>query len=257
MDIYRHTRRWQVAGLLVGLPVAVMVGHVSLGRGLLLAAPAFGLCALAGVLAGEATAPRPTSGGRRTAILEVRRPGNYVPVHLARAVAGLTAALVVLLIITTITASSDDLGRAGRALTVTCGSGLVDQGTPWPGSYYSIPLAVLLLAGFGMAAIAFQSVIGRPRPGVDDKILAVDDFMRRRAGRRIVAACGVLVAIPTAGVSLVSSSRLASVGCGSASTTGADVALLALSLVSIGLLGWFAHALAETAVTGAATRQPA
>jgi hypothetical protein len=248
--VYRHTRRWQLIGLLVGVPLAIVVGEIPLGRGLMMAAPVFGLCVLAGVLVGEATAPRLVLGDTRAAVLEVRHLKDYLPTRLAVVVAALAAGLTAILIVATVTAGSDDLGRAGRALTATCGGGIA-RATPWPGSYYSIPMAMLLLAGLTVAAIAFRQVTGRPRPGTDEEIRAVDDYMRRRAGRRIVAACGVLVAVPTVGVALVSSATLRSVSCGSAWATGAEWGLIGIALLSLGLLGWFTSDLAET-VTGPA-----
>lgn len=246
VEVYRHTRRWQLIGLLAGVPSAIVVGAVPLGLGLMMAAPVFGLCVLAGVLIGESTAPRLASRDTRTAVLEVRRLRDYLPAHLTAVVAALAGGLMAILIVATATANGDDLGRAGRALTVTCPGGLVKGGTPWPGSYYSIPLAVLLLTGLTMAAMAFHRVVGRPRPGTDAEIRAVDDFLRRRAGQRILAACGVLVAVPSVGVALVSSSTLKSVSCGSVWTTGAEWGLIGIALVSLGLLGRFTVDLAET-----------
>lgn len=248
--VERHTHRWQLIGLLVGIPTAIVVAGGALGRGLLLAAPAFGLCVLSGVLIGEATAPRLDVGNTRTAILEVRRRRDYLPVALAAAVIALAGGLATFLTIATLSASTDDLGHAGRALNLTCSSGFSKGGSPWPGSYYSIPLALFVLAGFGMATIAFQAVGRRPRPSAHGGLRAIDDRMRLRAGKRIVAACGVLVSIPAAGVALVSSRTLSSVHCGSAWMTESGWGLIGLALVSLGLLCWFAFTLVEATRSG-------
>jgi hypothetical protein len=114
-----------IIGLVAGGTVA---DSGALGRGLLLAGPVFGVCVLAGVVAGEISVP-PLGGQARTAVLEVRRVRDYLPRALAKAVMAATAVLLALITVTTATAGADDLGRAGRVLMFRCRPGcLVSAG---------------------------------------------------------------------------------------------------------------------------------
>src|SRR5262245_55416641 len=110
--IARHTARWQVAGVVAGLLGAAAVARLGgLGRGLLLPAPAFGLCVLAGVLVGEATAVRLVGTPTRGAAIETRRIGDYLPAWLGRTVAAMAGLLGLLLATASASATADDLGR--------------------------------------------------------------------------------------------------------------------------------------------------
>ncbi|MFV2088800.1 hypothetical protein [Micromonospora sp. LOL_021] len=132
------------------------------GQGLLLAAPLFGLCTLVGVLAGELTV-RPPRGSTRTAAVEVRRIRDYLPRRFGQVVAVAGGVLLVLLTATTTAGDPDDMGRAGRALTRQCATGLFESRTPWPGSYYTSGLAVVVLVGLLMAYLVLRPIVRRPR----------------------------------------------------------------------------------------------
>ena len=68
----RRTANFRLAGVIIGLVAgSTAAGSGALGRGLLLTGPVFGLCVLAGVVAGEISM-RPTRGQTRTAVVEVR-----------------------------------------------------------------------------------------------------------------------------------------------------------------------------------------
>src|SRR5215470_11485149 len=93
----RRTANWRWAGVITGLVAGgVAAGSGALGRGLMLAGPVFGLCVLAGVVAGEISV-RPAGGPTRTAVVEVRRVRDYVPHGLAKAVLAAAAVLLALL----------------------------------------------------------------------------------------------------------------------------------------------------------------
>lgn len=70
------TRRWRALGTIAGLAGGgvALSGGAGLGRGILLSAPVFGLCVLAGVVVGELRVAFP-GGTERRAALEVRRVG--------------------------------------------------------------------------------------------------------------------------------------------------------------------------------------
>jgi len=205
----------------------------------LLAAPVFALCVVAGVLAGE-LAGAAVEGPVRRAPLEVRRVGDHLPRALGRTVAGLAVLLLGLLAVTSATASADDLGRGGRALAYRCGAQLSGAVGPWAGSYYSVPLAAVLVVGLLGAGLALRQVVRRPRAGTTPAALVDDDAVRRRSAAAVTGACGVLVAVPLAGVALTSGVALLGVDCRAAWQTAAAVALLALVPVLVAVLGWCA-----------------
>lgn len=234
------TRRWRALGLLAGFAGAgVAVSTGGLGRGILLAAPIFGLCVLVGVVVGELRVVAP-GGPTRRAALEVRRAGDYLPRRLGSVVAATTALLGGVLVITTLAGSPDDLGRAGRALVRHCSTALTESAGPWPGSYYTVPLALAVCAGLLAAALASRRIVRRPRHGEDP---VADDALRRQAVTAVVAATGILVAVPLAGVSLVAATALAGISCRPAWWSAAGWALLALCAALVAVVGWCAAAL--------------
>jgi len=238
----RRTANWRWAGVITGLVAGgVAAGSGALGRGLMLAGPVFGLCVLAGVVAGEISV-RPAGGPTRTAVVEVRRVRDYVPHGLAQAVLAAAAVLLALLTVTTATAGPDDLGR-GRVLLSRCGPGLLEGHSPWPGSFYSVPLAAMVATGLIVAGAALRVVIRRARTGADPDVVAADDALRQRAAWTITGACGILTALPLAGVCLVSAGALLSFSCHPAWWTYAGWALLALLIPTLALLAWCAAVL--------------
>jgi hypothetical protein len=239
----RRAASWRRAGVVAGLLAGGFAAYGdALGRGLLLAGPVFGLCVLAGVAAGEFSI-RPAGGQTRTAMVEVRRVRDYLPRRLATAVLAAAAGLLGLLGVTSATAGPDDLGRAGRVLVLHCGPGLWQGHGPWPGSFYSVPLAAVVATGLIAAGCALRVVIRRARTGADPAVLAADDALRQRAARAITGACGILVALPLAGTCLVSAGALLSFSCHPAWWTYAGWALLALLIPVVALMGWSTAAL--------------
>ncbi|MFJ8577199.1 hypothetical protein [Micromonospora sp. NPDC093277] len=202
------TWRWRWAGVAFGAVVAIVAARADpLGRGLLLAAPLFGLCVLAAVVAGESRVVTRSAGTTRQAALETRQVRHYLPRRPFRAVLAAAAALAVLLIATTAGGSADNLGRAGRALAYHCG-GFTGTRGPWAGSFYSLPLALVVGIGGLIAALAMHRLVGRPRPQAPAGDLVRDDAERRRSATTVTGACGLLVTIPLIGVSLVTAAEL-------------------------------------------------
>ncbi|MDX6283373.1 MAG: hypothetical protein QOH03_4444, partial [Kribbellaceae bacterium] len=117
----RPAARWRWAGVVVGVIAGgVVAWTVGLERGVLLAAPVFSLCVVVGVVLGELRTPRPAGPVRRAA-LETRSVWDYLPRRLAGSVAVAGVVELALLLWTTSVASADDMGRAGRSLSRTCG----------------------------------------------------------------------------------------------------------------------------------------
>jgi hypothetical protein len=211
--VQRRTAIWRWSGVIAGTAgaaTAVLTG--ALGRGFMLAAPVFGLFVLAGVVAGELSVRAP-SGRTRRAALVVRRTTDYLPTGLACAVAFSVVMLAALLSVTTAMGSADDLGRAGRFVVRQCSRALTEGHGPWAGSFYSIPLGAVILAGLTAAGVALRQVVRRPRPGDPADVADTDDQLRRRAARTIVGACGVLVTVPLIAVSLATSEGFLAIGC--------------------------------------------
>jgi len=229
----RRARGWRWAGILVGVVAAYLtITTGTLGRGELLAAPIFGLCVLAGVLVGELTPPSP-GGATRRAQLRVRRARDYVRPLLGLTVAAATVALVVLGSITTVVASPDDMGRAGRRLL--CAAGAAHG--PWPGSFYTVPGLGLVLVGLLLSGLGLRLIVRRPQPA---ETAAIDDLRRRRSAEMVAAATGILVLVPLLGVALTSGAGLISLagGCGHGWWTGAGWSLIGLAGVAAMSAAW-------------------
>lgn len=240
VDVQRATARWRTGGLLVGVVVAVGSAQVgTLGRGLMLAGPLLALCVLLGVVLGELRVTAPPAAERR-AVLEVRRVRDYVPRRLGTVVAASATLLSAVLVTTTAMGSTDDLGREGRWLARQCSDALSEARGPWPGSFYSLPLAVVVGLGLIIAAVAMRQAVRRPRQGSD---LAADDALRRRAAETVTAAAGLLVAVPFAGVAVLAGIALTGTSCAPAAWTTLSTVLLLLVPVQLGVGAWCAGVL--------------
>lgn len=235
-NVRRRTTRWRWGGVAVGVGLAVGVAASGgrLGVGAMLAAPLFSLGVMGGVIVGELRVTPPTCA-TRAASLEVRRVRAYLPKALTGAVVVATVSLGLLLVSTTALGSPDDLGRAGRWLVRSCGGGLTEGRGPWPGSFYSLPLSILTITGLTGASFAVRQVVHRPRQGEDD---LVDDALRRHAVAGIVAASGILVAVPLAGASLVSSIALLGISCPTWWMPALGRTLLVVIPLATGLAVW-------------------
>ena len=240
--VQRRTVIWRWSGVVAGTAAAVTaVLTGALGRGFMLAAPIFGLFVVAGVVVGELSVRAPASQTRRAALV-VRRIADYLPTGLARAVAVSVLMLAALLTVTTAMGTADDLGRAGRFLVRQCSAAVSQGHGPWAGSFYTIPLGVVIAAGLTAAAIALRQVARRPRPGDPADVAAIDDQLRRRAARTIVGACGVLVTIPLIAVSLATAGGFLAIGCRPGWWSVAAWLLIALVPGWAAILGWSALA---------------
>jgi hypothetical protein len=224
--------RW--AGLTLGAAVGVAAARGGgLGTGVLLAAPLFGLCALAGVIAGELLV-RPPAGPTRTATIEVRRIRDYLPRRTARLVAAAGVLLLLVSVATTVAGTADDQGRAGRTLVSRCTPDSWEARSPWPGLFYTGPLWTVVVIGLLMTAVALRVIARRPRSGHPD-----DDARRDRSARTVTGATGILLAIPLAGVSLTAGGALlATTSCGRPSDVPVGWTLIALSLAALVMVSW-------------------
>lgn len=238
--VERWTTLWRWVGALLGACLAVAAvaqQDVGLGR-LALAAPAIAGCSvLLAIMVGEWTI-RPSSAQRRTASLTSRSFATLVPRARIWGTATGIATLSTLLGVGMATASPDDQGRAGRALTATCVQDLPGIGStvltatngPWPGSYYALPAALIMLATIGFGIVAARAIRDRANP--DSSHAAYDTHLRRDAMRRVVSAIGA-TAWGTAGpIAIVMSSALHGNGCVTGGDPFAGAALL-IALISL------------------------
>ncbi|MEO7060987.1 MAG: hypothetical protein ABI083_14795, partial [Lapillicoccus sp.] len=148
----------------------------------------------------------------------------------------MTALHVATLTLTLTTASSDDLGRAGRQLAAQCG----DTGNaagPYPGSFYSVPLILLLLAIGLVAAAALTAVVRRPRGFAPDE--AGDDELRHQSTTRVLAAVGAVLAASQMGIAFFAGTAMLRMDCQLAWMPPVGWLLISSILAATLLLGWF------------------
>ena len=225
------------AALVVGVAAAWLVhSTLDLGRGTMLVPAVLGLFMVAGVGLAETVVRPPRPAGVRTASLSSRRVLDYLPRALTVAVTAVAALHLATLAVTTATASTDDMGRAGRQIAAQCGAFGSGAG-PYPGSFYSAPLALLLLVIALATVAALTAVVRRPRGFAPDDV--GDDVLRRRSATRIVAAAGAAVAASHAGIAFFAGTALLRMDCQRAWMDPAGWLLLATVPVTLLLLGWF------------------
>ncbi|QTE00229.1 hypothetical protein [Streptomyces cyanogenus] len=225
--------RW--TGLLVGALAERWLTLRAGGDGVLYAIPAFGLCTVAGVLAGDALTPQ-ARGAVRTAGLAPRRVRDHVPPRMTALLLALAGALVLLLAVASAVASPDDLGRAGRSLTVHCaraadatGSRLLSQSAgPWPGSHYALPMLGSLAVATAACGWSLRRIATRPG----------DEQSRRDRSLAVVAAWGLVVSASLLGAASTASGALMSVTCDGAVGTVANWVLWPLAAVALVTVPW-------------------
>jgi hypothetical protein len=192
--------------LLIGLAAAAVT--VQWGseedRGQALAAVAFGLCVLVGAAVSETVVrPRPPTGVR-WASLRPRRVRDYLPRRMSWIVMGQLLAMVVTIVVTTLTASDND---QGRRVAVSCVSPTAAATTePYPGSFYTLPLAGGMIVVLLVAALAARQAVCRPRGMAMTE--AGEDRLRRRSLEAIVAATGIAIGVSLLWVSDTAASEL-------------------------------------------------
>ncbi|MBA4085976.1 MAG: hypothetical protein C0493_13805 [Kytococcus sp.] len=174
----RRARAWRLVAL--ALAVVACVAVPVLGLGGTDTAPAV-VPAVAGILVvvliglGEASFRRPMTV-TRSADLRPRRLGDLVPRGCLVTASGALLALTGALVVGTLYGSADDLGRAGRAISVVC-DGVTHTRTPWPGSHYALPIALATAVSVLVAAATCVVVARRPSPAAES--VGLDAELRR------------------------------------------------------------------------------
>lgn len=217
--------RW--AGPLIGLGVnRVVAFSPEPDVDLLYAIPVFGLCSVAGVLLADFVV-HPRGRGVREAGVVRRRVRDQVPRALVASLGVQAVVLVILLAVSVGTATVDEAGRVGRALTESCQGRTYVIG-PWPGPYYAWPVLSGLGVGSVVCALALRRVTAR----------AGDDGRRRVRARATVGAWGVLVAAPLFAVSSTMAVALDTLPCGGRAGGLGALGLACVALVSAVSAGW-------------------
>jgi hypothetical protein len=204
LDHADHYARW--SGLAIGIVVAqqlVTMDSDDITMPLVFAITAFGLCAVGGVLLGDALTLRPQEAVR-TASLAPRLVRDHVPPRMGPLIALQGLSLTVLLAIAAVTASvdSDRIFTTGKVVAVTCNGMRASLG-PWPGLYYSLPI-------FGALAIATPTCVWALRriahgPGMEQQ--------RRDRAWAVTGAWGLLVSSQQLYAVLMLSVSLTETGC--------------------------------------------
>jgi TRAP-type C4-dicarboxylate transport system permease small subunit len=138
--------------------------------------------------------------------------------------------------LTTASASTDDMGRAGRQIAARCGN-TGSAATPYPGSFYSVPLILLLVVIALATAAALTAVVRRPRGFAPDDV--GDDVLRQRSATRVLGAAGAAVAASHVGIAFFAGTALLRMDCQRAWMDPVGWVLVATMAAALLLLGWF------------------
>ena len=238
---WRWVRRSRLLGIVLGLLIAVLLvsqpSFAAGGIGMMITPAGFGLGALLGVVAGETIVRAPQPTGPRTASLQRRPLATYLPRPMSYAVTTGLALLGATLVLTTLTAQEDGYLDGGRAIGCQVGSIAQSHG-PYPGSFYAVPLAIVLGVVLATAAIAAASVVRRPRGLASTD--AGDDQLRTRSMTVIVAAVGIAVGMSLTGIAGTAAAGLLALDAGCAPTwmPVAGWLLVPTAFLGLGLAAW-------------------
>lgn len=249
---WRRVRQLRLLGIALGLLIAVLLtdpdafgplGDVvallmpAYGVGTMIAPAGFGLGVLLGVAAGETIARAPRPSGPRTASLQPRSLTGYLPRESSYAVGIGLALLAATLLLGTLTAQED--GSLGGMRAIGCQTETFAQARgPYPGSYYAVPLVIMLGTVLLTALAAAAAVVRRPRGLAPTD--AGDDELRRRSTTVIVAAVGVTVGASLTGIAGTAASGLLGLSedCAPAWMPVVGWLLVPLVFLGFGLAAW-------------------
>lgn len=228
-----------IGAFVLAVPLVALVGHQGRfaasapGIGVALVPTIVGLTLLAIAAVGEMTWPRP-EGSVRSAALTPRTVATIAPRALRRTVWALATSLVVVLVLTGLTAETD--GRSvGRDWVRDEVVGSSSAG-PYPGWPYAVPLIVAAFVTLA-AAEGVLRLVAR-RPAVADTAAEDDERLRRVSARRALAAAQLVLAGTLGGVLVVSGAALRNASSlhtsWSDATTSVDSTLVDTGMLTVG-----------------------
>ncbi|NYI76620.1 hypothetical protein [Nocardioides panzhihuensis] len=263
---WRRVRQLRLLGIALGLLIAgLLMDHDAFGPlgdvvallvpgygvGTMIAPAGFGLGVLLGVAAGETIARAPRPSGPRTASLQPRSLTGYLPRGSSYAVGTGVALLAATLLLGTLTAQED--GSLGGMRAIGCQTEAFTQARgPYPGSYYAVPLAIMLGIVLLTALAAAAAVVRRPRGLAATD--AGDDELRRRSMTVILAAVGVAVGASLTGIAGTAATGLLGLSedCAPAWMPVVGWLLVPLVFLGFGLAAWsLARLFVNDSLTGA------
>ncbi len=245
----RATLRTRYLGIAASVVVFFVVGSVGrYGWGLFVAPAAAGAVVIAAILIGQRlTYTRARSAG--TAGIEHRQVRDYLPARTTTIAGAVLLTLAVVGAWTTLVAAPDEFGL-DRTFAHPCvvqlwdGEGhheetVAGASGPFPGSYYTVGMAVAVLAVFVLAWVGLLATTRRPRNGADPELVRVDDALRRQTAEGIVAAFGLAVATSLAGLSYTAAVAVGNQACTTAFGLG-SWGLAIVAFVALAASLWFA-----------------
>lgn len=237
-------RRTMTGARLMGFGAAVVVIQLLLwldrdGRLVAVTPAAVGLILIVATMIGQYRV-RDAAREPGRASLESRYVGSYLPRLVTGMVAVGTVLLTALLIWSTSVASRTDIGRmAGYAYRCTVSQDGQEFETtgmtgPFPGSFYSLPMAASLILVGVVAAVALTLVASRPRNGANANLVRIDDALRRQTAEGIMASVGLAIGGSMVGIGMMSSLAVSHAFCRGASEPWFAVSLAVITQ----LVGW-------------------
>ncbi|UFU02345.1 hypothetical protein LQF12_12665 [Ruania suaedae] len=184
----------RVAAAVLAVRMVVDVSALGVhGQGLALAPAVVAIVWVIGGLAAEmVTRSALRDGG---AGLEVRDVRRYLPRRGAQLLGLGLGLLVAATVITTLAAGPD-----GRSLSYSCGPGCSGTRTPWPGTFYTTPLAVAFVILLILVVVNIRLVVSRPRGALEAPDQAADDATRASAVAATLVVVSLAVAATAAGL---------------------------------------------------------
>lgn len=226
----RRARLWRLGALALAALACIAVPVLGLGGGdtASAVAPAFaGTLIVAVICLGEATFRRPMTP-TRSAALQPRSVRGLTPRGWLLLATGALAALAATLTVGWMTGSPDDLGKAGRALTVVC-DGVTHSRTPWPGSHYGAPIALATAVSVALAVATCTVIARRPSPAAESAEL--DTGLRRWSIAAVLQALTLGACLTLVPVLLIMTMGARSADC----APGGYGLLATISLIGAGL----------------------
>lgn len=207
VPVWRRLLAIRLVALVIAFATAALTSVTGeLGQGLAMAPATFAVVLVTGVMFGEfvVRVPGALGGSHGVPVLPNRRRlVDYVPRGTFALVLLGGLATAAFLTWTSSVAVPDDAGLAGRAW-----QGADGLGTPFPGSYYTGPIAGGIMLLVAMVVTSLLVVARRLRIEGDAEVQRLDDLLRLRTCEGALASAGVGLGATLAGSAAVAAERM-------------------------------------------------